>query len=182
VRSMLYQCFISSKGDLHEKLRKDLNTRVNNSGTSNAKDFQSLSGLFSAHAGRCTGALTIVLDALDECTDAKEFLRCLRNLCKTTKTKVILTSRREKHLVNALDGCINIEVRREDIQDDVKAFVTNKVDRNPKFCHRPQLRERIIHTLVQGSGGMFLWVSLMMKELKSKPSIPAIETALSDLP
>ncbi|KAA8898267.1 hypothetical protein FN846DRAFT_991730 [Sphaerosporella brunnea] len=181
VQSLLYQCFISSEGQLRIQLEAELIARVNTSGTNKAKDFQLLWDLFYGHIRR-SGSITIVLDALDECRGAENLIKCLRELCQTTTAKVILTSRREKHLVEVMDGCSAIEVRPEDIQEDVKAFVAFKIDRNPKLYRLPQLREQIINTLVQGSRGMFLWVNLMIKELKSKPSVLAIEKALSDLP
>ena len=62
---------------------------------------------------------TIVVDALDECQEPKIMVKHFVDLSRTHRINVILTSRREAHLVKRLGDCFSFEIRRQDVDGDI---------------------------------------------------------------
>lgn len=69
---------------------------------------------------------------------------------------------------------LSLEIRPEDIDTDIKAFVEAKVSKQPLLCHN-LIHDVVVKNLSKGHAGMFLWVHLMLKGLKACRSVEQVE-------
>ena len=181
VRSLLYQLYNSVKDrKASQSLNHDIGVALDKSGQQKAVNFSVLWQLFSAHVISLTPA-TIIIDALDECQDSNQLTDGLKELSTLRSIKVIVTSRKESHLHSELNSVSSIEIAPEDIDADIAAFVEAKVKASSRLSH-PSVRELIITKLCNTHDGMFLWVYLVLKELKSCISMTQVQDALANLP
>ena len=125
--------------------------------------------------------LVLILDALDECEDNSLLLPRLLDLAIREKITLILTSRRQKRLVKYLDHVETLEIAPSDVHHDIEAFVEFKVRRNVRLSH-PLVRNIVTKKLLDQHDGMFLWVALMLKELKACISVEEVQKTLTQIP
>lgn len=178
-RSLLFQLYrhlVSFKTEVIQ----DLTESISKSGQMCSKSFRSLWNLVVKFASYLP-ELVIILDALDECNESGHFLRCLLKLSREASVKVICTSRREKEQLQELQAVPAFEMGPAEVSKDIRVFVEYKVSKSPKLCH-PLIQSSVIRVLQNRNRGMFLWVALMIKELKSKGSIYEIRESLDSLP
>ncbi len=181
VRSLLYQLYKSVKDrKARQSLNEDLGLALDSSGQQKAVNFTVLWQLFSTHI-TSLDPVTIILDALDECQDPKQLIEGLKKLSEIESITVIVTSRKEMHLHNELKYVSSIEITPEDIDADIAAFVEAKVEASARLSN-PLVRDLVITKLCTAHDGMFLWVYLMLKELKSCISVAQVQDALAKLP
>ena len=180
-RSLLYQVYKSAKDQkLEQSLNDDFGLALDRSGQQKAVNFTVLWQLIYTHIKNVTPA-TVILDALDECQESTQLIQRLKELSTFESIKVILTSRKELHLHNELEKFPSIEIAPEDINADIVAFVEAKVSESSRLSH-PLVRDRVITRLCNSHDGMFLWVYLMLKELKFCISMTQVQDALRNLP
>lgn len=181
VRSLLYQLYKSINNlEASQSLNHDLGVALDKSGQQRAVNFPVLWQLFSTHVMSSAPA-TIILDALDECQDPSQLIDGLKELSTLRSIKVIVTSRKDLHLHDELNNVPAIEIVPEDINADIAALVEAKVEASPQLSH-PLVRDSVITKLCNDHDGMFLWVYLVLKELKSCISIAKVQDALAKLP
>ena len=181
VRSLLYQLYNSVENQkAGQSLKHDIGVALDRSGQQKAVNFTVLWQLFSTHIINHTPA-TIIIDALDECQDPSQLTDGLKELSTLKFTKVIVTSRKESHLHNELNDVSSIEIAPEDVDADIAAFVEAKVEASSRLSH-PLVRELVVTKLCNAHDGMFLWVYLVLKELKSCISMAQVQDALAKLP
>lgn len=178
-RSLLYQLY-KNRGSTDAALVEDIKKQLDDSGQIHAKSFRTIWSLFNEYAANVPG-LVIVIDALDECIEPRLLIRGLQQLCKSSAVKVIVTSRREKELVQDLRDWMPIGMGVKEITADIAVFLAYKISRSPKLSD-PRVCSSVFNALQSRSNGMFLWVALMIKDLKSKSSVYEIQDALLALP
>ncbi|KAF7954690.1 hypothetical protein EAE96_005809 [Botrytis aclada] len=127
----------------------------------------------------------IVIDGLDECSkeDQKVILKELRTICigPALQCKVLFSSRKEAHIRQKLlkQPCITLDSRQE-VNQDIQSYLKYKVS---KLSTSDQdLLKRIEKTLMEKANGMFLWVRLVLGELKFCYSDEALEKTVMGLP
>lgn len=108
----------------------------------------------------------IVLHALDECQDSEQLIQGFKSILFSGLIKVIVTSRNKAHLYTQLKSDLSLEITTEDINSDIVAYIEAKVLGSPRLS-QTRVRDRVIARLSTNHGDMFLWVYLMLKELKS---------------
>ena len=150
----------------------DIEQALDKSGKRQAVDFAPLWTIFANNVKYISPAL-IVLDALDECQDSEQLIQGFKSLLFSDLIKVIATSRKEAHLFNQLRNNLSLEITAKDINSDIVAYVEAKVLGSPRLSHSI-VRDLVITRLSTGHSGMFLWVYLMLKELKSCFSVTQI--------
>lgn len=178
-RSLLYQLY-KTRGSIDAALVDDIKKHLDDSGQIHAKSFKKIWSLFCEHAANVTG-LMIVIDALDECIEPQLLISGLQQLCKDSAVKIVVTSRREQELVQNLRDWMSIEMGAKETTADIAAFLAYKVSRSPKLSH-PLVRTSVLNAIQSHSNGMFLWVALMIKDLKTKSSVYEVQEALLALP
>lgn len=150
------------------------------SGKEKALSDQRLWDLFLKHAKKMPN-LTIVLDALDECHEVDIFLGRVLSLLQCCPAKVLVVSRKEENIALALTNHPHIAISEEDVEDDIRSYVTAEIENIPRFQGKP-VQRRMISALTSGHGGMFLWAYLMVKELKELGTVRQVDRALKSLP
>ncbi|KAM3064939.1 hypothetical protein ACMFMF_011556 [Clarireedia jacksonii] len=127
----------------------------------------------------------IVVDGIDECSkeNQKAILKELDAICtgSTTRCKILLSSRREVHIHKKLSQQPQISLDgRPEVDWDIRSFVKYKI---AKLRTSDQdLLNRIESVLVEKANGMFLWVRLVVDELKYCYSDAALEETTTSLP
>ncbi len=162
------------------RLTADIEQALDKSGKRQAVDFAPIWSNFAEHL-KCISPALIVLDALDECQDSEQLIQGLNSTSSFDLIKVIVTSRKEAHLFTQLSSHLSLEITVEDISSDIVAYVEAKVLGSPRLSHT-LLRDMVIARLSTGHSGMFLWVYLMLKELKSCFSVTEVQGVLANLP
>ena len=178
VLSFLYQILVQNKNNsmIDSKVSKVFGVA---NGASNS-EFDSLWNHFCGVLEELL-TVTIVLDGLDECSDSKTFVKNLLNLSKNGRTRIVITSRREKHFVKQFETCQSLEITPEHVQKDIKTFVEFKITRSPRLSN-PLVIDLIEEKLIRSNFGMFLWVRLVLKELKACMSVEQVQHKLAELP
>ena len=175
-RSLLYQ--------LYSLFPATLSTEIialrDNSGKERALSEQGLWDLFVKHTKELTN-LIIILDALDECNGVDVLLRRLSSLLPCCRTRIFLASRKEENIALALAGYPQIVISHEDVEADIRSYVTAEIKEIPRFRGK-EVQHRMIDALSSGHGGMFLWAYLMVKELKELGTVRQVDDALKSLP
>ena len=184
-RSLVYQLYSWLKSQRRDKMiRHELGIRIQSSATDRAMNYDSLWAIFRKVIQQESLEVLIVLDAMDECNGSKPFIRDLKKLVATSPVHIIVTSRSETHIVPVFaegKGVPALYVTTDDVKRDIISYVQAKVKKSASLRH-PQVKDNIVTALATKSGGMFLWVYLMLKVLKSLPTVSDVLKALSTLP
>lgn len=102
----------------------------------------------------------IVIDALDECQDQDLFLPLITSLLQDSpiKTKIFVTSRREKRILNSFTklGCPMIQIEAKKVDIDIAVFVSSEIDRRVVDYGTidKDIKAKIKTALVSQSNGM----------------------------
>lgn len=138
-----------------------------------------------------SGKNYILIDGLDECEEDLEPLLKLVSGCvsKHDKTKWLLASRNdidvierilsEKEDVSRLS--LDLGSNAANVSTSVKSYVHHKLSELHCLKSHEALRTEFCETLIEKSEGTFLWVSLVMEELR-KVSRFQIKKVLSEMP
>jgi len=110
---------------------------------------------------------------LDECEEESREkllvrLKCLWNDPFIEKrVKVIITSRPHIPVTSYLPNVTQISLDASNLNKDITAFVTTEVPKLPCVSADSDLGDEIRRVLISNSDGMFLWVSLILDDLKN---------------
>jgi len=133
--------------------------------------------------------VTIVLDALDECIDAKTLAKELLKFTNETAVKVVLTARKEGKYVELFaksTPTLIIEISHTDIDHDITSFVTYKIMKIERLSgqENEELRNRVVNKLCDPKShqGMFLWAYLMCKDIKDRSVFSTGPDAIGQFP
>ena len=176
-KCLLYQLYmyLRKNGD---NIHPELQSAMESSGVSKAKSFEAVWEVIIEYTKRLTKPV-FVIDALDENHEPSSFLSALLGLVQKTSARVLLTSRPSAvSLPN--DARIMFMDFAAEQRDDIKKYIQHRTEGG--LTAVPQMRAKIIETLVAKNGGMFLWVRLVLEELESTLSLQAMELALKSLP
>ena len=103
--------------------------------------------------------VTIVIDALDECSNAPEVLLALWEIQKKSPAdlKVFVSSRMNVEVLHYLPNCEKIHVDEDMNSQDIEVFVRSEVVNQQRRLldnKRPDLESRLIRVLVTRAQGM----------------------------
>lgn len=181
LRSLVYQLFQAlRRRSMSSSMSKDLNLALVESGQKKASNFDKMWQIFINRITDLAPA-TILVDALDECEDSPILIRKLQSLASSHQVAVVLISRKEDILYRLLHQSDSFEIMAEDVDADIKAFVDAKINASSCLSH-PSVQNLVITRLCEPHQGMFLWVYLMWKELKSCVSVAEVQEALEQVP
>jgi len=109
------------------------------------------------------GRTILVLDALDECTTRPELLRWLDRLFGMSgqKPQMILTSRKEYDIANAIDSWVaddaKVVLQPLDVDEDIRSYIRAVIRTEPQFDRwqaRPKIRDDIEAGIMAKANGM----------------------------
>ncbi|KAF5867477.1 putative ankyrin repeat protein [Botrytis fragariae] len=139
----------------------------------------------------------VVIDALDECDPSKRYslIESLKTIIDESASvvKVFISSRRDNDIVSQLDDspCISIQSSHisKDIEDYVKKEVSEAIEKKrivkgkllPE--EKKKIEQQITQALIDGSQGMFRWVTLQIQQLCKQVRVKGdIDSVLRKLP
>ena len=104
--------------------------------------------------------ISIVLDALDECTDREAMLKFVKELSGSQGVRLVVTSRRETDIENAIldraSQVINIESSLVDA--DIQVYVRDQVGGDTRLAKWSiEIREEIITKICSQADGMYVY-------------------------
>lgn len=130
----------------------------------------------------------IVIDAFDECSEvnrARPGLLCeLRKVIKDPRVRLLITARpmTQVEIDPARTQTLEIHANPEDI----RLYLENQIDHEERLSRiirpDPDLRQRIVGTVVSKANGMFLAAELHLASLASKHSLSKVRKALDTIP
>ncbi|KAH9007206.1 hypothetical protein EDB86DRAFT_65044 [Lactarius hatsudake] len=136
-----------------------------------------------------TRPVFLVIDALDECdrTTREELLPLIISL--GDDSRLLLTSRNEEDIWNALKNFPSIAITDQDVKNDIHQYVGRNVrlvgdgDSSARRVEvgDPDLLEGVLKTLREGADGTFLWVQLQIAHLQEQRTDYDIHNALQSL-
>ncbi|KAJ5642154.1 hypothetical protein N7490_006154 [Penicillium lividum] len=117
---------------------------------------------------------TIIIDALDECSDFDELLSNLEKIMSACqgKVKFLLSSRMHVPVQEIFPANTRIEVGLDN-KDDIELLIKTKIEQNQRRleqCKSSELKARMIKTLSDRAQGMFRWVELQLDVFFSSKS------------
>ncbi|KAG9259042.1 uncharacterized protein F5Z01DRAFT_678895 [Emericellopsis atlantica] len=183
LRSLLYQLYCISPGT-REPLDKLL-TSVKESQPGVAQ----MISTFSAMVGAAEH-LSVVIDALDECTTRNKVLAWLKDICgKNPRLQLITTSRPEHEIESSIRAWASsraiVVLEAGLIDPDIYAFIYDKVyhgEELSRWRKRPLVQEGIVTALRDKADGMFRWVTCQLAMLEGCCDYQELEAALQSLP
>ncbi|EXK80973.1 hypothetical protein FOQG_14583 [Fusarium oxysporum f. sp. raphani 54005] len=134
------------------------------------------------------GKVSIIIDALDECTTREELLQWLKHLT-SRKAQTIVTGRPEVEFQSAIPrsfgkrNCVQID--KYVVNGDIRSYVEAMLEQKPDFVDKklsPDILEEIRDKIGNGAEGMFRWAACQLESLARCLSPAAIEIALMSLP
>lgn len=186
IRSLVWQLLLQKK-ELFEHMRPDYEKhREGRIFIDLFDDFTTLWRIFQEMLkDDCAGDVFIVIDAFDECDQStrKHFLSALSELFQlpvksSNKVKFLITSRQKiSDIEYELHGAGKIlELDSGEVNTDLFEYIDFKVaELAMRKDYSSTLKYDVAKALKSRAGGTFLWVSLMLSELKNTPSydVPA---------
>ena len=125
-----------------------------------------------------------VIDGVDECVDYSHdlFTKLIQVLEKCTSLRILLLGR--SHVIQAHSDIRQfplIEITPAILNQDIEAFINNEIA-NSDILSLPEFRATVYKSLKGKSDGMFLWVRLMIDDLRKSSSKSELGQRLQDLP
>lgn len=102
--------------------------------------------------------VTLVIDALDECSDREKLLQLLISVANNTgcNIRVFVTSRREPDIEQILKNQPQVPLRESEVDRDVAIYVEHTMKTATGFTKlNDSLREFVAQSLVSGCNGMY---------------------------
>lgn len=125
-----------------------------------------------------------VLDGLDECSNYSELFPLLANISPRFSLQIFLSSRPSPDIQSSLSSNIldaaAYTVTRQETSEDIKRYAENHTD-FPSM-QRDSERQELISIILEKSEGSFLWVKLVLRELRGAFSEEATRHVLENVP
>ena len=125
-----------------------------------------------------------VIDALDECKTDNELVHLLLKVTEVSPIRIILTSRyrfeSHRHVVHQGVKVVSEEIKENDTKSDIVLYLEANMDQLPSIDD--DTRHDMVTTILSKSAGCFLWVSLILKELRGVHTSTEIRQVLEDVP
>ncbi|KFA72818.1 hypothetical protein S40288_09511, partial [Stachybotrys chartarum IBT 40288] len=140
-------------------------------------------------------AVTIVIDALDECHKrnnhkSEDLLGWIQDVQNSSIcTHLLVTSRPEQDIHSTITEWASneeiIPLQTARVEGDIREYVKARVREGKglsRWKERPDVQAEIESTLIQKADGMFRWVACQLDDLENCFDLPSLRRALHDLP
>jgi ankyrin repeat domain-containing protein 50 len=101
----------------------------------------------------------IIVDALDECAEREELLLSIKEMAQwsTRKLHIIVTSRREKDIDEALKPLVTDEIciQSKLVKADIQLHIRERLQHDQKLKWPTKVQEELEETLTEGAHGMY---------------------------
>ena len=187
VRSLLYQLYqqLSSKD---ERFVQDLSYHRDRSGPEQSRSPRLLWDIFRKYVSSIPSS-TLIIDGLDECDAPSTFLHNLKELAQSPNIRTIVLSRRSPDIINDSSGYPNLHFGKADLHNDILVYVESEISKSNKLRHadvviylQQRLNCTLAHALSERSQGLFLWASLVLKEVAAAARPSDMVAMLDEMP
>lgn len=125
-----------------------------------------------------------VIDALDECIADSELVPLLLKVTELSHIRILVTSRNrfESHrqMIQPKTEVVSEEIRAEDTMSDISLYLEANMDQLPSVDE--EACRNMVAQILRKSAGCFLWVNLVLQELKQVHTSAEIRQVLEDVP
>lgn len=125
-----------------------------------------------------------VIDALDECKADSELVPLLLKVTELSPIRILLTSRTRfeshKQMIRPKTDVVTEEIRAEDTMSDISLYLEADIDHLPSVDE--EAHRNMVAQILKKSAGCFLWVRLVLQELKQVHTSAEIRQVLEDVP
>lgn len=125
-----------------------------------------------------------VIDALDECKANNEIVPLLLKITEMGHIRILVTSRNrfESHrqMGHSKTKVISEEILVEDTKSDILLYLEANMEYLPLVDE--EARQNMVSTILRKSAGCFLWVSLVLQELRQVHMSAEVRQVLEDVP
>ena len=125
-----------------------------------------------------------VIDALDECKADSELVPLLLKIVEVCSIRVLLTSRDRfefhRQVIHPRVRVISEDISEDDTKSDIKLYIEANMDQLPSIDEEAQ--QNMVTKILTKSGGCFLWVSLILQELRRVHTSAEIRQVLEEVP
>ncbi len=125
-----------------------------------------------------------VIDALDECKADSELVPLLLKALEIFPVHILVTSRNrfESHrqIVHSNPEVTSEEILVEDSRSDILMYLNANMKLLPSVSE--EARQNMVNQILSKSAGCFLWVSLILQELRQVHTSAEIRQVLEDVP
>ncbi|KAG7009377.1 hypothetical protein G7Y79_00002g004920 [Physcia stellaris] len=131
-------------------------------------------------------SMSIVVDALDECSEDNDVRRNLISVLLelTPVVRLLITSRDIPKIRRQLQNAIHVKVKAR--EDDILRYIDTRIKRSEQLLIHVNkdrsLQDLIRRNVASKAGGMFLQARLHLDSLTTKTTIRKLKTALTVLP
>jgi WD40 repeat protein len=125
-----------------------------------------------------------VVDALDECQTGSDLVPLLTKIIEMCPVRIFLTSRDRyevhRQIIVPKIKVVSEEIKTDDTKSDIVLFLQANMDHLPSADN--SARNEMVTKILTKSDGCFLWVRLVLKELRKVHTSAEIRQVLEDVP
>ncbi|KAH8702659.1 hypothetical protein GQ44DRAFT_831837 [Phaeosphaeriaceae sp. PMI808] len=154
------------------------------SGRGEADCFTKICSIFRTVLRRTVGVpIFIIVDAIDECAEAEEFIKALRECMSASPAPIhlIVTSRDHVNLRPIFEFSRDLTFPSEKAQQPIREYVTKRVSAMT-FLSKTDLASGLVDAVSKASDGLWLYARLLLDEISQASSISEVHTLLNRLP
>ncbi|KAM5354170.1 hypothetical protein ACJ41O_000820 [Fusarium nematophilum] len=161
LRGILVQ-LLKANRNLFDHVKEDYKRRRENL----TKTVDSLWSMLVPVAKHWGGPVFIVIDALDECEESSrsDLLDLINTLDASIDLRILITSRPETFTGEVDSAMIDIRLNSDEINHDLAMFINQKITTIGRK-YSPKTVETIKETVLERSGGTFLWAALILNHI-----------------
>ncbi|KAF7969706.1 hypothetical protein HWV62_26164 [Athelia sp. TMB] len=135
--------------------------------------------------GACNSTY-ILIDSLDECAEKEDLLEWIQSATSAASGKlhIMLTSRPEPEIMRGLSYLFcrqKVDIGNQSTAIDIATYIDAELAKMHKW-NQPGEKDEIKGALVNGSDGMFRWVTLQIEDVKKCKSKADLQNQLKSLP
>ena len=128
-----------------------------------------------------------IIDTTDQCRNELELVQLLLKAAEVGKIRIFLTSRKPfinyKRIVRHVNNIISMSVEPEDTKSDIDLYLSRNLDGLPIFgLDKNDPHETMKELIWAKSSGCFLWVHLVLHELRQVHTATEAKNVLESVP
>lgn len=140
-----------------------------------------IEGILKVELGR---HMYLVIDGLDECKGEAELVALLLKLVETGWIRILATSRNrfdtQTHIMHPGTKVMSDDIQAQDTESDISSYLEANMHLLPTI-HEDD-RRNMVRQILQKSAGCFLWVCLVLQELRQVHTSTEIRQVLQNIP
>lgn len=125
-----------------------------------------------------------VIDALDECSNHTELVPLLCKVTESQSVRILVTSRTQydsyRPSLHLKAQIMSEEISLEDTKSDIALYLEANLQQLPAIDEGA--RQEMVDVILAKSAGCFLWVNLIMQELRQAHTPTEIRQVLKEVP